>query len=105
MQNGSLVDVVKIEVTNSATGAYTVTHLNQVYHPTPGASEEEVTFTINYEVTDKDNDTDTATLDIGQNLTFVDDGPTIDTNATATGLSVDETTLLNECRNKAWRLA
>ena len=89
LQNGASVDVVKIEVTNAATGAYTVTHLAQVFHPTPGTTEEDVTFTVNYQVTDKDGDTASSSI----NVLVDDDTPTIAAGTNPTALTVDETTL------------
>ena len=89
IQNGASVDVVKIEVTNAATGAYTVTHLAQVFHPTPGTTEEDVTFTVNYEVTDKDGDTAQSSI----NILADDDTPTIAAGTNPTALTVDESVL------------
>ena len=89
VQNGVSVEVVKIEVTNAATGAYTVTHLAQVFHPTPGTIEEDVTFTINYKVTDKDGDTAQSSI----NILADDDTPTIAAGTNPTALTVDESVL------------
>ena len=47
-------------------------------------------------ITDKDGDDETATLDIGRNLTFLDDGPSISTTGTEPELSVDETVLTTD---------
>jgi len=57
-----------------------------------------ITLTREDTITDGDNDTasDTAAINIGANLTFLDDGPSITvdvTTATETALQVDETTL------------
>ncbi|EJT82962.1 hypothetical protein PPS11_41510 [Pseudomonas putida S11] len=43
--------------------------------------------------TDKDGDSAQATLNIGQNLVFKDDGPSISTTGTEPVLTVDETDL------------
>ena len=45
-------------------GSYTVTQLNPIDHPTPDESEEEVSFTVGYQVTDGDGDTVDGTLSI-----------------------------------------
>jgi len=44
-------------------------------------------------ITDKDGDSASAVLNIGQNLVFLDDAPSITANATTPTLTVDETTL------------
>ncbi|WP_349737061.1 DUF5801 repeats-in-toxin domain-containing protein, partial [Pseudomonas jessenii] len=44
-------------------------------------------------ITDKEGDSAQATLNIGQNLVFKDDGPTITTTGTEPTLTVDETVL------------
>ncbi len=92
MQNGASVDVLEFEVTNSATGAYTITHLAPVFHPTIGTTEEDVTFTVNYEVTDKDGDKATSSIAINVD----DDTPTVTAGVNPTGLTVDETNLASD---------
>lgn len=89
MQNGVSVDVLKVEVTNPTTGAYTVTHLAQIFHPTPGTSEEDVSFTINYEVTDEDGDTATSSVTVNAD----DDTATVAAGTDPTALTVDESDL------------
>ncbi|MFZ5956316.1 retention module-containing protein [Pseudomonas knackmussii] len=44
-------------------------------------------------ITDGDGDHSSASLDLGGKLTFLDDGPSIDTTGSFTGLTVDETHL------------
>ncbi|WP_031252698.1 DUF5801 repeats-in-toxin domain-containing protein, partial [Mesorhizobium sp. LNHC209A00] len=44
-------------------------------------------------ITDKDGDHQSATLNIGQNLNFKDDGPSISTTGAEPTLTVDETVL------------
>jgi hypothetical protein len=88
-QNGASVEVLKIEITNPATGAYTITHLAQVFHPTPGTTEEDVSFTVNYRVTDKDTDFATSSITINVD----DDTPTVTAGTNPDALTVDETDL------------
>ena len=49
--------------------------------------------TLTATITDKDGDSAPATLNIGQNLVFKDDGPSISTTGTEPTLTVDETVL------------
>ncbi|RUY46664.1 MULTISPECIES: DUF5801 repeats-in-toxin domain-containing protein, partial [unclassified Mesorhizobium] len=49
--------------------------------------------TLTATITDKDGDSSAATLNIGQNLTFLDDGPTISAPGASNSLTVDETVL------------
>ncbi|MFS2073121.1 DUF5801 repeats-in-toxin domain-containing protein, partial [Pseudomonas sp. CT11-2] len=49
--------------------------------------------TLTATITDKDGDSTQATLNIGQNLVFKDDGPNISTTGTEPTLTVDETVL------------
>ncbi len=64
VQDGSPVDVLRVTLTNSTSGAYTVQQLNEIDHPTPGATEENILFNIGYRVTDHDGDTVDGTLTI-----------------------------------------
>ena len=70
--------MLRVTVTNTTTGAYTVEQLNAIDHPVPGTSEENIQFTVNYRVTDHDGDTidNTLTIDVD------DDTPTVSANAT-----------------------
>ena len=52
--------------------------------------------TLTATITDKDGDGESATLDIGQNLIFEDDAPTISTTGTPPTLTVDETVLTTD---------
>ena len=49
--------------------------------------------TLTATITDKDGDSATATLNIGQNLVFKDDGPSIERAGAGPTLTVDETVL------------
>ncbi|WP_136645283.1 DUF5801 repeats-in-toxin domain-containing protein [Tabrizicola sp. YIM 78059] len=88
MQNGAPVAVLKVEVTPT-TGAYTMTHLAPVFHPTPGSSEENVTFTINYRVTDGDGDWAESSVSVHVN----DDTPAIETGTEPQSLTASDAAL------------
>jgi len=74
MQNGQSVDVLKVTLSDTTSGNYTVEPLNPIFHPTAQVSEEERNFTIKYEVTDGDGDKVQSDL----NIRVDDDTPTID---------------------------
>ncbi|MBN7761838.1 cadherin-like domain-containing protein [Nitratireductor aquibiodomus] len=86
--------VLQVSLTDATSGNYTVTQLAPISHPTPGALEENVDFTVQYTVTDGNGDSVDGTLDINVD----DDMPTLsvepDVRSTANGLpafEVDET--------------
>ncbi|RWN21318.1 MAG: hypothetical protein EOR94_08135 [Mesorhizobium sp.] len=90
--------VLVFTVAVGATGSVTLDQLRAVVHPTADPDEStslaadnlvQLTATI----TDKDGDHQSATLDIGQNLIFKDDGPSISTSGNEPTLTVDETAL------------
>jgi large repetitive protein len=81
-QNGSAVQVVQIDLTNDVDGSYTVKNLKPVFHGTPGTTEEEQSFTINYTVTDKDGDTAEGTLDVTVDDDMPKANPVVNTAAT-----------------------
>jgi hypothetical protein len=61
LQDGNNVDVLKIEITNATTGAYQVTQLHAIDHPTLDGhsgdnTENNLDFTVNYRITDGDGD-------------------------------------------------
>ena len=70
--------VIQVQLGSTTGGGYTVTQLNAIDHPTPGLSEENLQFTVNYTVTDGDGDTATGTLAIDVD----DDTPTVASNLT-----------------------
>ena len=79
-QGSGLVDVLKVTLTDDTSGQYTIEQLNPLFHPTPGESEENVQFTINYTVKDGDGDTAPGSFSISVN----DDTPeAVDTDAIA----------------------
>ncbi|STX47892.1 Structural toxin protein RtxA [Legionella hackeliae] len=89
-------------VTVDSAGTVTLDQLRAVVHsPNTGADQPtslnaadliQLTATI----TDKDGDSASAHLDLGQALNFKDDGPSINATAAADTLTVDETTLGND---------
>ncbi len=80
VQNGSPVDVMQVSLTNTTSGAYTVTQLNPVFHPTSGTVEENLDFTVKYTVTDGDGDSAEGSL----NISVDDDTPTVTMTGAAT---------------------
>ncbi len=69
----SPVDVMRVTLTDTTSGAYTVQQLNEIDHPTPGVSEENLLLNVNYRVTDHDGDTVDGALTINAD----DDTPTV----------------------------
>ena len=83
----------KITVTVESDGSYEVEQNNPIDHPTPGTSEENVQFTVNYRVTDGDDDFDDGTITIDVD----DDTPTIVRNQdSAPALVTDDTDTPND---------
>src|SRR5262249_49486887 len=86
----------------NASGNVTRDQKRAVVHANPNdpndaatlASDDLVKLTAT--ITDKDGDHQSATLNIGQNLSFLDDGPTITTTGTEPTLAVDETVLTTD---------
>ena len=78
IQDGSPVNVLRVTLTNTTSGAYTVEQLAAIDHPTPGTSEENIQFAVGYQVTDHDGDTATGSLSIDVD----DDTPTVASNLT-----------------------
>ena len=76
VQDGSPVNVLRVTLTNTTSGAYTVEQLAAIDHPTPGTSEENIQFAVGYQVTDHDGDTATGSLSIDVD----DDTPTVASN-------------------------
>ncbi|WP_344966135.1 Ig-like domain-containing protein [[Pseudomonas] carboxydohydrogena] len=72
-QNGHTVAVVQVSLTDATSGNYTVTELNPVFQPTHSTIEDNVQFTVNYQVTDGDNDSAPGSFLISVN----DDTPTL----------------------------
>ena len=73
MQDLVSVDVMRVTLTDTTSGAYTVEQLNEIDHSAPGASEENLLLNVNYRVTDGDGDTVDGALTINAD----DDTPTV----------------------------
>ncbi|MFL6745950.1 MAG: DUF5801 repeats-in-toxin domain-containing protein [Sphingomicrobium sp.] len=95
---GDLVFTVSV----NAGGSVTLDQLRAVTHPDTNNPDDSVTLTgdslvtLTQTVTDKDGDQSSATADIGQNLNFEDDGPSISLSGTENQLTVDETVLATD---------
>src|SRR6185437_1358517 len=98
---GSTSGALAFTVSVAANGDVTLDQIRAVVHPTgtnPDTSEgvslsSDGLVTLTATATDKDGDQASATANIGQNLTFQDDGPTISATGTPPSLTVDETDL------------
>ncbi|NML76389.1 tandem-95 repeat protein [Rhizobium sp. S-51] len=90
LQGGSYVPVVTVTITNTATGAYSVSQVAPIDHPqgTIPGTEDNVQFTVSYLVKDGDNDVATGTLSINVD----DDTPTVGANPV---IQLDDDALLN----------
>ncbi|WP_256576362.1 DUF5801 repeats-in-toxin domain-containing protein, partial [Pseudomonas sp. SID14000] len=83
----------------ASNGSVTLDQLRAIVHPDTSNPDDAKTLTSDNLVTltatktDKDGDSAQATLNIGQNLVFKDDGPSISTTGTEPVLTVDETDL------------
>ncbi|MDP2121537.1 MAG: VCBS domain-containing protein, partial [Hoeflea sp.] len=80
-QGNGYIPVVRLTITNQATGAYSIEQLAPVRHPLQGI-EDDVAFTVSYQVRDRDGDTDIGTITVNVNdslpLAVKDDAVTID---------------------------
>ncbi|HET9337164.1 MAG TPA: DUF5801 repeats-in-toxin domain-containing protein, partial [Sphingomicrobium sp.] len=95
VQNGSTVTVLTITI-NASTGAYEVTQDAPILHPEGGDIENNLDFTINYTVSDQDDDVENGTLTINVD----DDSPSIEAGEVEPELLVDESELtVNETQN------
>ncbi|WP_419554978.1 DUF5801 repeats-in-toxin domain-containing protein [Pseudomonas mandelii] len=89
-------------VSVAANGDVTLDQLRAIVHPDPTNPDDSKTLTsdnlvtLTATITDKDGDSAHATLNIGQNLVFKDDGPSISTTGTEPTLTVDETVLTTD---------
>ncbi|MDZ4307787.1 DUF5801 repeats-in-toxin domain-containing protein, partial [Allopontixanthobacter sp.] len=91
----------------SAAGAVTLTQYSQIDHAAEGTTtspfddqfavlaDGKVALTASATITDGDgdSDSDSETVDLGGNIRFADDGPSVATTGTAPTLTVDETVL------------
>ncbi len=89
-------------VSVASNGEVTLDQLRAIVHPDTSNPDDSKTLTADNLVTltatktDKDGDSAQATLNIGQNLEFKDDGPSISTTGTEPVLTVDETFLATD---------
>ncbi|WP_095147497.1 DUF5801 repeats-in-toxin domain-containing protein [Pseudomonas sp. Irchel s3b6] len=104
--NGAVVEgrtattgLLVFTVSVAANGEVTLDQLRAVVHPDTTDPDDSKTLTsdnlvtLTATTTDKDGDSIQATLNIGQNLVFKDDGPNINTTGVEPTLTVDETVL------------
>ncbi|UVM41201.1 DUF5801 domain-containing protein [Pseudomonas sp. B21-017] len=107
--NGSVVEgrtaitnLLVFTVSVAANGDVTLDQQRAIVHPDPTNPDDSKTLTsdnlvtLTATITDKDGDSAHATLNIGQNLVFKDDGPSISTTGTEPTLTVDETVLTTD---------
>ena len=86
-------------VSVAANGDVTLDQIRAVVHPDTNNPDDAKTLTsdnlvtLTATITDKDGDSAQTTLNIGQNLSFKDDGPSVSTTGTEPTLTVDETVL------------
>ncbi|WP_144171496.1 DUF5801 repeats-in-toxin domain-containing protein [Pseudomonas sp. Kh13] len=104
--NGAVVEgrtattnLLVFTVSVASNGDVTLDQLRAIVHPDTSNPDDAKTLsadslvTLTATKTDKDGDSAQATLNIGQNLVFKDDGPSITTTGTEPTLTVDETNL------------
>nr|WP_223534381.1 DUF5801 repeats-in-toxin domain-containing protein [Pseudomonas sp. GL-B-16] len=95
----ALSNLLVFTVSVAANGGVTLDQLRAVVHLDPTNPDDSTSLTSDNLVTltaiktDGDGDSAQATLNIGQNLVFKDDGPSITTTGTEPTLTVDETIL------------
>ncbi|UQI28864.1 DUF5801 domain-containing protein [Pseudomonas bijieensis] len=104
--NGAVVEgrtattnLLVFTVSVAANGDVTLDQIRAVVHPDTTNPDDaksltsDTLVTLTATKTDRDGDSVQATLNIGQNLVFEDDGPSISTTGTEPTLTVDETLL------------
>ncbi|CAI8902656.1 Flagellar hook-length control protein FliK [Pseudomonas sp. IT-P74] len=95
----ALGNLLVFTVSVAANGSVTLDQLRAVVHPDATNPDDSKTLTsddlvtLTATITDKEGDSALATLNIGQNLVFKDDGPSISTTGVEPTLTVDETVL------------
>ncbi|WP_152987293.1 retention module-containing protein, partial [Pseudomonas sp. TTU2014-080ASC] len=104
-------DVVVFTVSVTADGKISLNQERAVKHPVGGNSHNEASATLDGKIsvvgtiTDGDNDTATATANIGKAISFLDDGPSISAKELGSlSLQVDETNL-NTAATSSFTLA
>ncbi|CAH0202075.1 hypothetical protein SRABI130_02035 [Pseudomonas sp. Bi130] len=108
----AITNLLVFTVSVAANGDVTLDQQRAIVHPDPTNPNDSKTLTsdnlvtLTATITDKDGDSAHATLNIGQNLVFKDDGPSISTTGTEPTLTVDETVLAtNDTQNFAANFA
>ncbi|WP_223507714.1 MULTISPECIES: DUF5801 repeats-in-toxin domain-containing protein [unclassified Pseudomonas] len=95
----ALGNLLVFTVSVAANGSVTLDQIRAVVHPDPTNPDDSTSLTsdnlvtLTATTTDGDGDSAQATLNIGQNLVFKDDGPSITTTGVEPTLMVDETVL------------
>ena len=95
-------DALVLTVSVATNGDVTLDQVRAVVHPDASNPDDAVTLTsdnlvtLTATITDKDGDSTQSTLNIGQNLSFEDDGPSVSTTGTEPTLTVDETVLATD---------
>jgi DNA-binding phage protein len=95
----ALSNLLVFTVSVASDGSVTLDQSRAVVHPNATNPDDSTTLTsdnlvlLTATITDKEGDSAQATLNIGQNLVFKDDGPSISTTGTEPTLTVDETIL------------
>ncbi|VVP96292.1 hypothetical protein PS938_02053 [Pseudomonas fluorescens] len=98
----ALGNLLVFTVSVAADGSVTLDQLRAVVHPDATNPDDSKTLTsddlvtLTATITDKEGDSAQATLNIGQNLVFKDDGPSISTTGVEPTLTVDETLLATD---------
>ena len=96
---GSAAGALAFTVSVDASGTVTLDQIRALTHPNAANPDDSVTLASDNLVTltatarDFDGDTASSTLNIGQNLNFEDDGPSISLSGSEPTLTVDETVL------------
>src|SRR5205085_166934 len=97
---GTTGGALAFTVTVDGSGNVTLDQIRAVQHPDGSNPNDSVTLssdslvTLTATITDRDGDHQSATANIGQNLNFLDDGPSISlANVAEPNLNVDETVL------------
>src|SRR5207253_5176838 len=96
---GTAAASLAFTLTLDPSGNVTLDQIRAVQHPDANNPNDSVTLgadnlvVLTATVTDKDGDHASAGLNIGQNLNFLDDGPSISASSEQPTLTVDETNL------------
>src|SRR5207253_9782613 len=97
---GNAAGALAYTVTVDGAGNVTLDQIRAVQHPDANNPNDSVSLSadnlvvLTATVTDKDGDHASAALNIGQNLMFHDDGPSISPSSTEPTMTADDTNLL-----------